>query len=812
MGVDALTKMSKEHNEYRELIGKVAALKSKDIRQNRAASLELIKRLRELEKLYGDQIGMIPDLLKMQMKSVETNSKANVANAKTVKAASEAMQSFGSNIEHSDRVIKTWMGSIKKSTQEYQKAMQDSIRNLGTKLMSGITADLKKVPGIAGARRQAGVEHYNATQIALMGLSQQEGLRFQSANREAINAVTRFGQQGDIVADGRMGNWMRDLGRSGLVGQDAANFLAGNMNAAYRTGQGFDDAQNERMRDNAERMQQLFNYENIQEASNAWNDYATQIYNVQKFNRINQIQDKQQRDAELQNLNDEMRARMDLIKSMGLEVDYLKQMQNTRFNNQFKSFGDQIRQMVYARAAAHSVKDLAGLSDREAKIFAIGATEDNPEFADVHEKVNVARQKTQENARAEFRRTGDIAAMTPVGAWAAYDALWAQTGAESTQESTTAFNAGTAKANAQGNATANQIADMLNINQRKLSDSAENASGKLENLAMAASRLASGASGSMVGGIVTGVAAGLTNILGIMLLGRFGGAKSITRLIRGGKGAAQPGMISTMFNKIPKKGKVGLAAGAVGLLAMGMTGAASADTLSDQSSLDQSSLIPSDVAVLAAPTTSAVANTPENPSGSGINLATEIASGIGIKRLIGGAKGGVAGLLGSVTLGLAADHFGTDTKTGAAFDVGGSALSGAGMGALVGSVVPVIGTTVGAVVGGIIGTGQGLWSNRETLFGQPNAPQTSGANITSAYDAANGIQRDANGRPIAGVDSNREVLEEIAKNTGSQVAIAQQAHTETKQFRETQSAIAAARGLHDNAMASLDAALAQAMT
>lgn len=65
------------------------------------------------------------------------------------------------------------------------------------------------------------------------------------------------------------------------------------MNAAYRTGQGFDDAQNERMRDNAERMQQLFNYENIQEASNAWNDYATQIYNVQKFNRINQIQDKQ---------------------------------------------------------------------------------------------------------------------------------------------------------------------------------------------------------------------------------------------------------------------------------------------------------------------------------------------------------------------------------------------------------------------------------------------------------------------------------------------------------------------------------------
>ena len=351
MGVDALTKMSKEHNEYRELIGKVAALKSKDIRQNRAASLELIKRLRELEKLYGDQIGMIPDLLKMQMKSVETNSKANVANAKTVKAASEAMQSFGSNIEHSDRVIKTWMGSIKKSTQEYQKAMQDSIRNLGTKLMSGITADLKKVPGIAGARRQAGVEHYNATQIALMGLSQQEGLRFQSANREAINAVTRFGQQGDIVADGRMLSWIEDLQRSGFMGgQDAANFLAGNLNTAYRTGQGFDDKQNERMRDNAERMQQLFNYENIQEASNAWNDYVTQIYNVQKFNRINQIQDKQQRDAELQNLNDEMRARMDLIKSMGLEVDYLKQMQNTRFNNQFKSFGDQIRQMVYARA------------------------------------------------------------------------------------------------------------------------------------------------------------------------------------------------------------------------------------------------------------------------------------------------------------------------------------------------------------------------------------------------------------------------------------------------------------------------------
>ena len=92
-------------------------------------------------------------------------------------------------------------------------------------------------------------------------------------------------------------------------------------------------------------------------------------------------------------------------------------------------------------------------------------------------------------------------------------------------------------------------------------------------------------------------------------------------------------------------------------------------------------------------------------------------------RFAKGAAGGLAGLLGGLALDYGSEKA-TEAghlKTGAALDVGSSAVTGAGLGGMIGSVVPILGTGIGAAIGGALGGLYGIYQNSDTIFGTGDA-------------------------------------------------------------------------------------------
>jgi hypothetical protein len=120
----------------------------------------------------------------------------------------------------------------------------------------------------------------------------------------------------------------------------------------------------------------------------------------------------------------------------------------------------------------------------------------------------------------------------------------------------------------------------------------------------------------------------------------------------------------------------------------------------------------------------AAGGTPPTPGTSAAGVGSSIA------RFGKAAVGGAGSLAGGLALGYAsgkateAGH----TKTGAALDIGSTALSGAGTGALIGSVVPGVGTAIGGALGGVAGAGYGLYQNWSKLLGGSASP-ASGASM-----------------------------------------------------------------------------------
>lgn len=165
------------------------------------------------------------------------------------------------------------------------------------------------------------------------------------------------------------------------------------------------------------------------------------------------------------------------------------------------------------------------------------------------------------------------------------------------------------------------------------------------------------------------------------------------------------------------------------------------------------------------------------PGGGGV---WDKIKGVGGKAVGFGGKflraGGIAGV-GGLGLSLLGDHVGSDTKAGAGMKVGGSALSGASMGALAGSVIPGLGTLVGGIIGGVLGTVKGYVDNRETLHGVKRYPGTGVPWATPDPEAPSTMQMPQI-QPHPGMNSNimmeqamENILGDLKKDptTGSQV-------------------------------------------
>jgi GH24 family phage-related lysozyme (muramidase) len=106
-----------------------------------------------------------------------------------------------------------------------------------------------------------------------------------------------------------------------------------------------------------------------------------------------------------------------------------------------------------------------------------------------------------------------------------------------------------------------------------------------------------------------------------------------------------------------------------------------------------------------------------SPGGKGSRGGPKSGKG-GMGKTLGKVgKFSVGGILGGLVLNQAA-NMATNSgheNIGAGLDIGGSALSMAGTGALIGSLFPGVGTAIGGVIGGVIGTGLGIWNNWGTI-------------------------------------------------------------------------------------------------
>lgn len=113
---------------------------------------------------------------------------------------------------------------------------------------------------------------------------------------------------------------------------------------------------------------------------------------------------------------------------------------------------------------------------------------------------------------------------------------------------------------------------------------------------------------------------------------------------------------------------------------------------------------------------------------------TGAANGTGAARRrnmgrIGAGVGAVSGLGINYAGGLAEEA--GYTRTGAALEIGGAALTGASTGAMLGSFIPGLGTIIGGAVGGAVGTAIGTYQNWDTLTGAPKEPKRSTIDSTS---------------------------------------------------------------------------------
>ena len=143
----------------------------------------------------------------------------------------------------------------------------------------------------------------------------------------------------------------------------------------------------------------------------------------------------------------------------------------------------------------------------------------------------------------------------------------------------------------------------------------------------------------------------------------------------------------------------------------------------------------------------------ESMSGGGGFGGGGVGKGGKLLKFAKGAAGGLAGLLGGLALDYGSQKAteAGHVKTGAALDVGSSAVTGAGTGALIGSVIPGVGTVVGGAIGGVLGGLYGLYQNSDKLLGtgQPNSPTTETAEAAEKLTSAAESLEESNKETIA---------------------------------------------------------------
>ena len=424
--------------------------------------------------------------------------------------------------------------SVKKASDEFQKTIETTLKSVG----SAIAKDAAKIPNYISSRLKYGFESNEFINAFRMGLTPEELNQMRGANRDILNGLSEFGKglQKDSTESLRI--WSDNAKQVGLIGKDASQFTSEWMRNAYQTGRRYDAELNQQLTTQAQVIQQVFGG-SIQESAKLIQDYNTQIYNLTKFNAANQAQDENERKAQLQAAQDEVKMRLLHAKYMGFEVEFMKQQQQARYNAAFSDIGDRIRSAILGQVAINTVKGQAGLSDEEARVYALGAGNTGYQLNEKEQQtynaalVKVSNYETKRMAAVtQATRTGGAAGLATVGLQdVVYQRLGNQAGFDR-RGNTEAGQRAVAQQTARGNISFEDYVKFAEENQQKQAASVTEFDLAVQEFSESMSGFA-GLPGAAIAGALGGAA---TQLAGAFLKKRLAQGALQTVAGRGGAG------------------------------------------------------------------------------------------------------------------------------------------------------------------------------------------------------------------------------------------------------------------------------------
>lgn len=267
------------------------------------------------------------------------------SDAKLTENAKLGIEQLNEQYNAISTVNKAFLRDLTSSLNKAKKDFQSSLSSFTKAVSAGAVSDIKSVPNFVQSRLQTGFTENQFMQSLGMGVSADELNQFRAANRDALNAITEFGKRADAVADGTLKTWADQAKMVGLTGKEALDFTQGMMRSAYRTGRKFDSDLNATLQKDAQRIQQSFGG-TIQDAAAMIQDYSTQSSNLLDFSKAGTLEQQ----AAIQK---ELATRMQLVKWMGYDIQYMQQQEQMRHNARYADIGDRIRKGIFSQLASN---------------------------------------------------------------------------------------------------------------------------------------------------------------------------------------------------------------------------------------------------------------------------------------------------------------------------------------------------------------------------------------------------------------------------------------------------------------------------
>lgn len=558
-------KLKDLNNDYADLASSVADIveNQEEYAKNQALLNSKLKKAHDarikIEKsgIHGSN-PVLTGPLSLFLKNLEKNPNAKLSHNAQY-GANQLQDQFKAVNDLTKKFFKDMAETTKKATEDFQRSIESSLKALG----SAIAKDAEKIPSYISTRLKYGFESNQFLDAFRMGLSAEELNQMRAANRDVINGVTGFGRIMEKDATESLRVWSDNAKQVGLIGQEASQFTSDWMRNAFQTGRTYNNELNRELTNQAQTIQQIFGG-SIQESAKLIQDYSTQVYNIAKFNKAQTAEQQ----AALQN---ELKVRLLHTKYMGIDVEYMKQQQQARYNSAFSDIGDRIRSAILGQVAVNSVKSQAGLTDEEARVYSLGASNSGYQLNEQEERTYQAAlvkmskyDQARINATNEATRTGGIGGLASVGLEdVVYQRLAAQSGINR-REATEQGQRAIAQQRARGDISFDDYIKFAEENQKKQADSVT----MFDKAVMEFSESVAGFKG-LPGAALAGALGGAAVNIGMSLLKRrIAGSALETIAGRGGAG---------LLGRLGLGGLGGFGAGATG--AAGGTAAAGAGGL-----------------------------------------------------------------------------------------------------------------------------------------------------------------------------------------------------------------------------------------